>query len=53
MTWVNEFLGRVNRKCQNCGKLVLDEPEETRTVNGAEVCSAWCEEYYRAHRDAE
>lgn len=53
MTWVDEFLGRVNRKCQNCGKLVLDDPEDTRTVEGEEVCSNWCEEYYRTHRTSD
>lgn len=53
MTWVDEFLGRVNRKCENCGKLVLDDPEETRTVDDAEVCSEWCAEYYRAHRQTD
>lgn len=50
MTWVDEFLGRVNRKCENCGKLLLDDPGETRTVEGAEVCSDWCADYYREHR---
>lgn len=53
MTWVEEFLGRVNRKCGNCGKLVLDEPEETLTVDGVEVCSNWCAEYYRTHRQSD
>lgn len=50
MTWVDEFLGRANRKCANCGQLLLDDPDETETVDGTAVCSDWCATYYREHR---
>lgn len=49
-TWVDEFFGRVNRKCENCGKLILDDPGDALTIDGAEVCSEWCAEYYSEHR---
>lgn len=49
MSWINDFLGRVNRKCANCGQLLLDDPEQVRTVDGAAVCSDWCADYYRMH----
>lgn len=50
MTWIDDFLGRVNRKCANCGQLLRGDAAGTRTVNGAMVCSEWCEQYYREHR---
>lgn len=50
MTWIDTFLGRVNRKCTNCGQLLLADPEDTQTVAGAPVCSTWCADYYREHR---
>lgn len=49
MTWIDDFLGRVNRKCANCGQLLRDEATGIRTVKGVKVCSEWCEQYYHEH----
>ncbi|MFB6170862.1 MAG: hypothetical protein ABEJ06_06900 [Haloarculaceae archaeon] len=48
MTWIDDFLGTVNRKCDNCGRLISDEPHAE--LDDAELCSAWCLSYYREHR---